>query len=94
VRGRLKGSIVVLVAALVCAAMAPSAMAVQPPEESEGVFLEVTPRKDVQVWVEVHPRLGVAVLRTSIGMSKKGVPRPRHGSVQYAVRIPKGPLEG
>jgi hypothetical protein len=94
VRGLLKGSIAVVVAALVCAATAPGAMAVQPPEESEGVFLEVTPRKDVQVWVEVHPQLGVAVLRTSIGMSKEGVPRPRHGSVEYAARIPKGPLEG
>jgi hypothetical protein len=94
VRGWLKGSIVVLCLALVCAAMAPGAMAVQPPEESEGVFLEVTPRKDVQVWVEVHPQLGVAVLRTSIGMSKEGVPRLRHGSVEYAARIPKAPLEG
>jgi hypothetical protein len=94
VRGLLKGSIAVLMAALVCAAMAPVASAVQAAEESEGVFLEVTPRKDVQVWVEVHPQLGVAVLRASIGMSKKAVPRPRHGSVQYAVRIPKRPLEG
>jgi hypothetical protein len=93
-RGWAKGSIAVLMAALVCAAVAPGATAVQLPEESEGVFLEVTPRKDVQVWVEVHPQLGVAVLRTLIGMSKEGVPRPRHGSVQYAARIPKGPLGG
>jgi hypothetical protein len=94
VRGLLKGSIAVVVMALLCAAMAPVAMAVQPPEESEGVLVGVTPRKEVQVWVEVHPQLGVAVLRTVIGMSKEGVPRPRRGSVQYAVRIPKGPLEG
>jgi hypothetical protein len=84
----------VLVAAVVCAVPAPGAMATQPPEESEGIYLELTPRKDVQVWVEVHPQLGVAVLKTSIGMSKEGVPRPRYGSVQYAARIPKRPLEG
>ena len=84
----------VVAAALVCATPAPGAGAVQPPEESEGVLLEVTPRKDVQVWVEVHPQLGVAVLKPSVGVSKEGVPRPRNGTVDYAARIPKGPLEG
>src|ERR1700760_3233448 len=81
-------------AALVCAAIAPGAMAVEAPEESEGVFFELTPRKDVQVWVEVHPQLGVAVIKTLMGRSKDDVPRPRNGSVDYAVHIPKAPLEG
>jgi hypothetical protein len=93
-RGWLKGSIAVLMAALVCAVTAPGAMAAETPPGENGVFLEVTPRKDVRVWVEVRPRIGVAVVDTVIGRSKEGEPRPRNGSVDYAVRIPKDPLEG
>jgi hypothetical protein len=91
VRGCLKGSIAVLVAALVCAAIAPSAMAA---EESEVVFLEVTPRKEVRAWLEVRPLVGVAVVKTLMGVSRNGVEQPRHGVVGYAARIPTGPLEG
>jgi hypothetical protein len=94
VRGRLKVSIAVLLAALACAVMAPGAGAARQPEESEGVFFELTPRKDVEVWVEVHPQLGVAVIKTLMGRSKDDVPRPHNGSVDYAMHIPKGPLEG
>jgi len=35
----------------------------QSPEETELLFLELTPRKDVQVRVEVRPQLGVAVIQ-------------------------------
>jgi hypothetical protein len=94
VRGWVKGSIAVLVVALVCAALSPVAGAAEAAAEENGVFLELTPLKDVQVWVEVRPRIGVAVVDTVIGRSKDGEPRPRNGSVDYAVRIPKEPLEG
>jgi hypothetical protein len=91
VRGWVKGSIAVLGLALVCAAMAPGASAA---EEPEVVFLEVTPRKEVRVWLEVRPLVGVAVVKALMGVSKKGVEQPRHGIVGYAARIPTGPLEG
>lgn len=90
-RGWVKGSIAVLLAALVCAVMAPGAMAL---EESEVVSLELTPRKEVRVWLEVRPLVGVAVLKTSIGVPRKGWTRSRNGTVGYAARIPEGPFEG
>jgi hypothetical protein len=90
VRGWVKGSIAVLGLALVCAVMAPGASAL---EDSEVVYLEVTPRKDVRAWLEVRPVVGVAVLKTWIGVSKEGGWRPRNGTVGYAARIPEGPLE-
>jgi hypothetical protein len=93
VRGLLKGSIAVVLSALVCVAMAPGAMAARAPEQAEGVYLELTPRRDVQVLVEVHPEIGVALITTQMGFSQGG-PRSRNGSVQYAARIPKDPLEG
>jgi hypothetical protein len=91
VRGWVKGSIAVLGLALVCAVTAPGASGL---EESEVVYLEVTPRKEVRVWLEVRPLVGVAVLKTWIGVSKHGGWRPRNGIVGYAARIPEGPLEG
>jgi hypothetical protein len=93
VRGRVKGSIAVLLTALVCAVMAPGAGATEASEETGGAFFALTPRKDVVVLVEIDPRLGVAIVRT--GMGEHG-PRPHHpsGTVDYAVRIPKRPIEG
>lgn len=93
-RGRLKGSIAVLVAALVCAAMAPVVSAARQPEEPEGVYLYFAPRKGFSAAVEVHPQLGFAAVSTEMGLSDSGHLRPRHGSVTYAVRIPKRPLRG
>jgi hypothetical protein len=94
VRGWLKGSIAGLMAALACAAMAPGAGAARQPHESEGIYLYFAPRKEVSVTVEVHPQLGFAAVWTEMGMSKSGHLRSRHGSVAYAVRIPKQPLRG
>jgi hypothetical protein len=94
VRGGLKGSIVVLMAALVCAAAAPVTSAARQPHESEGIYLYLAPRKDVAVTVAFHPQLGFAVVWTEMGMSKSGHLSPRHGTVAYAVRIPKQPLRG
>jgi hypothetical protein len=92
VRGWVKGSIVVVVA-LVCAAMAPVAGAAEAPKETGGAFFALTPRKNVVVIVEIDPRLGVAIVRTEMG---EHGPRPHHpsGTVDYAVRIPKRPIEG
>jgi hypothetical protein len=94
VRGRLKVSIAVVLAALACAALAPLAPAAETPEEKDGVFLELTPRKHARVFIEIVPPLGVAVVHTEMG--PRGIARPRHpwGSVDYAAHIPKGPLEG
>jgi hypothetical protein len=93
-RGRLKGSIAVLMVALVCAGMAPVASAAEAPEETGGVFLEVTPRKQARVIVEIHPQLGVAVVRTEIGPRDGAMAHRPWGVVDYAARIPKAPIEG
>jgi hypothetical protein len=83
VRGLLKGSIALLMVALVCAAMAPGAGAVQvPPEESEGIYLEVTPRKDARVTVQVHPQLGFAIVWAEMGISWRGKFQQPHGAVK------------
>jgi hypothetical protein len=74
--------------------MVPGASAARQPHESEGIYLYLAPRKEVAVTVEVHPRLGFAAIFTEMGMSRSGHLRPRHGSVAYAVRIPKQPLRG
>ncbi len=58
------------------------------------VLLELTPRRDVQVYVEIHPLLGVAVLKTELGLTKEVIPLRRSGAVDYAARIPKAPFEG
>jgi hypothetical protein len=76
------------------AAFAVAAPAASAAEGSEVVSLELTPRKHVQVLVEIDPQLGVAVIRTALGFSPKGVPRPRSGMVEYAARIAKGSAEG
>jgi hypothetical protein len=94
VRGWLKGSIAVVVAVLVCAAMAPGASAAEAPEETGGVFLELTPTKDARVAVEVHPELGVVVVRTEIGPRRGALSHRQWGLVDYAARIPKTPIEG
>jgi hypothetical protein len=93
VRGWLKGSIAVLMAALVCAAMAPVAGAAEAPEETGGAFFALTPRKNTVVIVEIDPRLGVAIVRTEMG---EHGPRPHRpsGAVGYAARIPKRPIGG
>jgi hypothetical protein len=91
--GWVKGSIAVLMAALVCAATAPVASAAEAPGETGGAFFSLTPRKDAVVVVEIDPRLGVAIIQT--GMGEHG-PRPHRpsGTVDYAARIPKRPIEG
>jgi hypothetical protein len=94
VRGWVKGSIAVLMAALVCATMAPGASAGEAPEETGGVRFELTPRKHVRVTVEVHPQLGVAVVHTEIGPREVTSPHRPWGAVDYAARIPKTPIEG
>jgi hypothetical protein len=93
VRGWLKGSIAVLLAALVCAAMAPGASVAQA-EETGGVLLEVTPRKNARVAVEVHPELGVVVVRTEIGLRDATRSHQLWALVDYATPIPKTPIEG
>ncbi len=93
-RDRLKVSIAVLVVALVCAAMAPVPSAAEAPEETGGVFLEMTPRKHARVGVEVHPQLGVVVVRTEIGPRGGAFAHRPWGLVDYAARIPKTPIEG
>jgi hypothetical protein len=94
VRGLLKGSIAVLLAALLCAAMAPVASAIEAPEETGGVRFELTPRKHARVTVEVHPELGVAVVHTEMGPREVASPHRPWGAVDYAARIPKTPIEG
>jgi hypothetical protein len=95
VRGWLKGSIVVLIAALVCAAMAPVVSAtLPPPEESEGFYFELTPRKDARVIVYVHPQVGVAIIDTEMGPHGGARTHRPWGAVDYAARIPKTPIEG
>jgi hypothetical protein len=93
VRGWLKGSIAVVVAALVCAAIAPVASAAETPEETGGAFFVLTPRKNTVVVVEIDPRLGVAFVQTVMG---EHGPRPHRpsGTVDYAARIPKRPIGG
>lgn len=83
-----------LLAALVCAVIAPAASAAEAPEEGGGVYLELSPRKQARVVVEVHPQLGVAVVYTEIG--PRGLARDHRpwGAVDYAARIPKAPIEG
>jgi hypothetical protein len=93
VRGLLKGSIVVVVMALVCAATAPVASAAEAPEETGGAFFVLTPRKGTVVIVEIDPRLGVAIVRTEMGEHGPSPGRPS-GTVEYAARIPKRPIEG
>jgi hypothetical protein len=94
VRGGLKGSIGVLMATLVCAAMAPGASATEAPEETGGVVFELTPRKHVHVTVEVHPQIGVAAVYTEMGPRGVASPHRPWGGVDYAARIPKTPIEG
>jgi hypothetical protein len=95
VRGGLKGSIAVLVAAVVCAAMAPvAAAAAEAPQEEEGVFLELRPRKQTRVIVSVNVTLGVAVVDTEMGSLDWARPHRPRGEVEYAVRIPEAPLAG
>ncbi len=93
-RDRLKGSIAVLMAALVCATMTPGASAAEAPEETGGVRFELTPRKHARVTVEVHPQLGVAVVHTEMGPREVASPHRPSGAVDYAARIPKTPIEG
>jgi hypothetical protein len=93
VRGLLKGSIAVLLAALVCTAIAPVAGGAEAPEETGGAFFALTPRKNVVVIVEIDPRLGVAIVRTEMGEHGPMPHRPS-GTVDYAARIPKRPIEG
>jgi hypothetical protein len=93
-RGRVKGSIVVLVVALVCGAMASVASAAEAPEEGGGVFLELSPRKQARVIVEIHPQLGVAVVYTEIGPRGVAMTHRPWGGVDYAARIPRAPIEG
>jgi hypothetical protein len=94
VRGWLKGSIAVLMAALVCVAIAPVVAAAEPPQEEEGVFLELSPRKQTRVIVSVNVTLGVAVIDTEMGSLDGPRPHRPRGEVEYAVRIPKAPLAG
>lgn len=91
-RGWVKGSIAVLVAALVCAVMAPGASAAQAPEETGGVFFALTPRKHAWISVEIDPRLGVAVIQTEIGRRYGAKSHRPSGTVDYAARIPKRPI--
>lgn len=93
-RGWVKGSIAVLGLALVCAVAAPAASAAEAPEETGGVFLEVTPRKRARVVVEIHPQLGVAVVHTEIGPRDQATANRPWGMVDYAARVPKVPIEG
>jgi hypothetical protein len=94
VRALLKGSIAVLLAALVCAAIAPGASAAEAPEETGGVVFELTPRKHMRVTVEVHPQLGVVAVYTETGPRGVASPHRPWGAVDYAARIPKTPIEG
>ncbi|HEX3360187.1 MAG TPA: hypothetical protein VHS74_04255 [Solirubrobacterales bacterium] len=93
-RGRLKVSIAVLLAALVCAVMVPVASAAEAAEQTGGVVFELTPRKHVRVTVEVHPQLGVAAVYTEMGPRGGAFPHRPQGAVDYAARIPKTPIEG
>jgi hypothetical protein len=93
VRGWVKGSIAVLVAALVCAAIAPGAIAAEAPERGEDLYLEVAPSPNVRAWLEVRPSAGVAVIKTLVGVTSENSLRRRYGMVDYAARIPKGPIE-
>jgi hypothetical protein len=94
VRALRKGTIAVLLAALVCAARVPGASAAEAPEEGGGVFLELSPRKQARVVVEIHPQLGVALVYTEMGPETEARPHRPRGTVDYAVRIPKRPIEG
>lgn len=93
-RGWVKGSIAVLVAALVCAVMAPVAGAAEAAEQTGGVVFELAPRKHVRVTVEVRPQLGVAAVYTEMGPRGVASPHRPWGGVDYAARIPKTPIEG
>ncbi len=92
-RGWVKSSIAVLLAVLLCAAIAPVASATEAPEEG-GVLLELTPRKLTRVVVEIHPELGVAVVRTEMGPPYEATKNRPWGMVDYAARIAKAPIEG
>lgn len=81
-------------AALVCAAMAPGASAAEAPEETGGVFLELSPRKHTRVVVEILSQLGVALVYTEMGPETEARPHRPRGTVDYAVRIPKHQIEG
>jgi hypothetical protein len=87
-------SIAMVLAALACAALAPVAGAAEAPaEEGGGVALELNPRKNTEVFVEIHPELGVAVIYTAMGVPT-GRPGQPWGEVAYAARIPKAPIDG
>jgi hypothetical protein len=96
VRGRLKISIAVLVAALTCAVAAPTAMAagveVRPPTEE--IKLELGQAGPFRVTADIKPLLGVAVVWTETGPregARKGRP---WGAIGYATRTAVGPAEG
>jgi hypothetical protein len=93
-------AIVVLVVALIGVIVATGAAAAtdaegrQPTEATEAVILEPMPRKEVHIFVEVHPLLGIAVVKTYMGPLGGARPHGRWGTVNYAARIPAGPAEG
>jgi hypothetical protein len=96
VRGGLKVSIVVLLAALTCASAAPVAMAagveVRPPTEE--IKLELGQAGPFRVTADIQPLLGVAVIWTETGPregARKGRPWEAIG---YATRTAVGPAEG
>lgn len=91
--GRLKIPIALLLAALACAVAAPVASAAEASQEG-GVFLELTPRKDTRVSIEVHPHLGVAVVHTEMDPGGVAALHRSWGKVAYAARIPQSPIEG
>jgi hypothetical protein len=91
VRACLKVSIAVLGLALLCAAIAPVATAAEAPAESEGVYLELKPRKDARVTIEVDLQRGVAVVDTEMGPLYEARRHRPGGAVDYAAKIPKGP---
>jgi hypothetical protein len=96
VRGWVKGSIAVLVAALVCAVVAPASLAagaeVRPPTEE--IQLDLQPVGYFRVTADIKPLLGVAVIWTEEG-PKEGARKGRPwGTVGYAARTAIGPTEG
>lgn len=95
-RGWVKGSIAVLGPALVCAVIAPGAMAagieVRPPTEEVRLDLKQVGR--FRVTADIKPLLGVAVIRAETGPkegARKGHP---WGTIGYATRTAIGPAEG
>jgi hypothetical protein len=79
---------------LIAAALPASAAAVAKVEAppTEKVFLEFPSRHGFQIYVEVEPLVGVAVIRTFKGEGPLSV--GRSSSTGYVARIPAGPAEG